>query len=195
MAPMYGTVTSRYNLTGLPSGVHCKDVPQACMPPFNCNMHTALTMYSQITKSTDGHPNYNSWCHTTYLDYALHCQGRNFSEATSALSRSRQRNPALLEMDGQYCFASGHCDNTQVTEETTVEQVETMCDQMFGREVWASKGLLDLFKAKAGKKRKDNEYAQLACAMGNLHCDVLYCQEKFCNVEHWMNKYGHLALL
>mmetsp|Transcript_9459 Transcript_9459/g.25639 ORF Transcript_9459/g.25639 Transcript_9459/m.25639 type:complete len:250 (-) Transcript_9459:110-859(-) len=184
---------SRYNLSGLPTGVHCKDVPEACGPPFNCNMHTAVTMYSQITKSTDGHPNYNSWCHTPYLEYALHCKNRNFPEATLSLTRTRERNPALFEMDGQYCFAAGHCDNMEVTEETTVDQMETMCDEIFGHAVWTSKGLLDLFKAKAGKKRKDNEYAQLACAMGNFHCDVLYCKEKFCGVEHWKGKYGHLA--
>jgi len=184
---------ARINLTGLPAGVHCEDVPEACMPPFNCNHHTALTMYSSITQSTHGHPNYNSWCHTPYLDYGLHCQKSNFREATKALARSRQKNTELTEMDGQYCFAAGHCDNVRVSAKTTVEQAEEMCDEMFGHDVWTRKGLLDLFKAKAGHKRQDNEYAQLACAMGNFHCDVLYCKDKFCDEEHWKAKYGHLA--
>uniref|UniRef100_A0A7S2IJ08 Uncharacterized protein n=1 Tax=Alexandrium andersonii TaxID=327968 RepID=A0A7S2IJ08_9DINO len=184
---------SRYNLTGLPAGVHCADVPDACKPPFNCNMHTASSMYSSITYSTDGHANYNSWCHTPYLEYALKCQRRAFPEATVALTRTRELHPELVEMDGQYCFAAGHCENSHVSEETTLEQMEDMCDDIFGHGVWTSKGLLDLFRAKAGKKRKENEYAQLACAMGNFHCDVLYCKEKFCEVEHWRKKYGHLA--
>mmetsp|Transcript_96036 Transcript_96036/g.299063 ORF Transcript_96036/g.299063 Transcript_96036/m.299063 type:complete len:258 (-) Transcript_96036:88-861(-) len=186
-------VGSRYNLSGLPSGVHCEDVPGACLPPFNCNQHTAVTMYAQITKTTDGHANYNAWCHTQYLDFALHCQRRNFPEASVSLSRTRKRDPRLLEMDGQYCFAAGHCDNTNITKDTTVEQTEKMCDQIFGHEVWANKGLLDLFKAKARGKRRDNEYAQLACAMGNFQCDVLYCKETICGDAHWKGKYGHLA--
>lgn len=36
-------------------------------------------------------------------------------------------------------------------------------------------------------------FGQLACAMGNFHCDVLYCRETHCKKPINKQRYGHLA--
>lgn len=190
---------------GLPHGVTCEDIPEACTEPFNCNLHTHMTMYNDMTYTTNGHANPNSWCHTPYLKYGLQCiKEGNMTKAAHTLFSVQ--TDKVKEMDAQYCFAAGHCnktsvdpsrfkafDRSQVTEHTTLLEAEGMCDAIYG-EKWKHMGILKYFGMKPDGFGKKNEFAKLACAMGNWHCDVIYCREFYCEDEYWVKRYGYKAI-
>jgi len=35
-------------------------------------------------------------------------------------------------------------------------------------------------------------FAQMSCAMGTFHCDVLYCKQEYCSQPEFVEKYSHL---
>ena len=35
-------------------------------------------------------------------------------------------------------------------------------------------------------------FLKAACAMGNYHCDVMYCKETYCKKEYYVERYKHL---
>ena len=35
--------------------------------------------------------------------------------------------------DAIYCFVSGHCNNTQVTDKTSMHEAEGICDKIYGQ--------------------------------------------------------------
>merc|ERR1719471_2470825 len=44
----------------------------------------------------------------------------------------------ISNIDAQYCFTFGHCNNTEVTENTTIAEMERMCDAKFGHQHWTT---------------------------------------------------------
>merc|ERR1719229_938224 len=100
-------------------------------------------------------------------------------------------------MDAQFCFASGHCNNTAVKLNSTMEDMEAMCDQVYGHEVWTKVGFTILLKAMGGKGMtapgRFNPWSQMACAMGAWNCDIIYCRQKICNDPQWRDKFISLS--
>lgn len=182
----------------------CQELPAACEAPFNCRRKTHKSMFKDMTQTTNGHPNPNAWCHTPYLQFAIQCiKEKNMLKAAHTLWNAQ--NEKTRDMDAQYCFAAGHCNMTSInetkyrafnrstiTENTTMEEMEAHCNNLYG-DVWKHKAILDFFHANADGMGKNNEYAHMACAMGNWHCDVTYCREFYCYDEHWKKTYGYKA--
>jgi len=40
-------------------------------------------------------------------------------------------------------------------------------------------------------KNQTTPYSISACALGNFHCDVMYCKETYCKQEYYIKKYSH----
>uniref|UniRef100_A0A7S1S341 Uncharacterized protein n=1 Tax=Alexandrium catenella TaxID=2925 RepID=A0A7S1S341_ALECA len=182
----------------------CDRYPAACKAPFNCHMHTHRSVFKDMTQKTDGHPNPNAWCHTPYLKFAIECiiDGDHVKAAHSLYDVQSEK---VRNMDAQYCFAAGHCNTSTSDPErfkafnrsnigvnTTIQEMEEECNRIYG-EVWKHKALTDFFHANADGMGKKNEYAQMACAMGNWHCDATYCREFYCHDEVWSNTYWYKA--
>mmetsp|Transcript_61068 Transcript_61068/g.137600 ORF Transcript_61068/g.137600 Transcript_61068/m.137600 type:complete len:176 (-) Transcript_61068:119-646(-) len=128
---------------------------------------------------------------------------------------AKPRSVNISNIDAQYCFQWGHCNNTEVTESTTVAEMEQMCDARFGgRQEWTenfhligglSRGILGgVFSGGIRTNLKHpmqvtvdmgflTAFAKMACAMGNYHCDVVYCKQQYCSDPAWKAQYGHLS--
>merc|ERR1719414_2914928 len=116
-----------------------------------------------------------------------------------------QRN-GIDELDGSYCFIEGHCSNTAVTNSTTLEESYQMCDYRYGRRSWTKIGslmsLVSVLKPLHESMGSPYDgfhntevtkvFLKAACAMGNYHCDVMYCKETYCKMKHYKDKYEHL---
>eukprot|EP00416_Gambierdiscus_australes_P036286 CAMPEP_0171093218 /NCGR_PEP_ID=MMETSP0766_2-20121228/38952_1 /TAXON_ID=439317 /ORGANISM="Gambierdiscus australes, Strain CAWD 149" /LENGTH=266 /DNA_ID=CAMNT_0011551631 /DNA_START=64 /DNA_END=864 /DNA_ORIENTATION=+ len=124
--------------------------------------------------------------------------------------------PNITSVDAQYCFIFGHCDGKEpLPDGTTLQEMEQMCDERFGHEHWTTKfhmmsglakgTLADVFTGKMSTDLRhpmqnirigmgfSKAFAELACGMGNYHCDSVYCKEMYCSDPGWKAKYGHLA--
>uniref|UniRef100_A0A7S4QTM5 Uncharacterized protein n=1 Tax=Alexandrium monilatum TaxID=311494 RepID=A0A7S4QTM5_9DINO len=190
----------------------CAAWPELCKPPFNCQNFTDEDQMSWdlYGMAVDGKPNYKTWCTAPqYTEMISRCAAGNLVEAGQvqfALSEAGMFGGLTADNDGSYCFLEGHCVNTAVTENTTAEEAVQMCDERFGRDAWAQFG-------KKGNPPEDNigyafdeqadprngfttrkqtrPYLLAACAMGNFHCDVVYCRETYCKKEYYIKKYSH----
>mmetsp|Transcript_47243 Transcript_47243/g.119014 ORF Transcript_47243/g.119014 Transcript_47243/m.119014 type:complete len:127 (-) Transcript_47243:36-416(-) len=105
------------------------------------------------------------------------------------------------QLDGSYCFIEGHCTNMNVTYDTTVEEAEAACDAKYGHENWTSVTFTSILSDPTGlgaavisgfrTREQSKPFGMLACAMGNFHCDVMYCRDTFCKKREYVEKYGH----
>lgn len=181
----------------------CTEHPQLCQAPFNCQAAEP----SRIQWGTIDGPNMQIWCNATaYEDYVAEClvkkemvsAGHIQYESTVAGNHGK----FTAELDGSYCFIEGHCLNTAVTNSTTLEEANHMCDQRYGHERWTSFGSLhsqDKLPSAMPANPANGFTAQeqttpfllAACAMGNYHCDVVYCKETYCKNDYYVQKYGH----
>jgi len=193
----------------------CSAYPFMCQAPFNCHkvtpFDTARNFFSMATP--DGHANLQGWCSDTrYVDsIAAKCLRDKDLKASARLvfqeTHTGKFGANTAEMDGSYCFIEGHCSNTAVTENTTLEEAEAMCDHRFGHEGWTKFGVKDIvtpamFARGIANLRDEHRgfnnaatpkmFLKAACAMGNYHCDVVYCKETYCREPYYLKKYGHL---
>jgi len=167
----------------------CTMYPTACVPPFNCSAQSSpkldiSAMHERIA-TTGGHANLHAWCssvfRTDFIEYVNQCLKGNMLAAADLVYNVQLRlqpDGGLLKADADYCRAMGHCTNTEVTRHTTLEQAEAMCDRRYTRTGWTTLGIQDLLQSSA---QRSQVWGQLACAMGNFHCDVMYCRLKHCN--------------
>lgn len=181
----------------------CRDFPKTCAPPFTCEKHEVSTRKSRKVvrlATEDGRANVHSWCGYPrgYVRYAQQCAAGNLFHAAQELRRVQEdrRRPdgsyPLLIMDAAYCFASGHCNDTDVTLHTTIPQAETMCDARYTRRAWTGVGPLAM-AASPKRRGTDSAWAKVACAMGTYHCDIVYCRIYYCKDTEWRARFGHLA--
>jgi len=192
----------------------CAKYPFMCEAPFNCQR--PLTMFQQTRQfsrlaAADGHANMRSWCENPqYADVIVQAciHEKNPKKAAHLTFEATKagRFGDSQDLDASYCFMKGHCSNTEVTENTTVEEAEKMCDKRFGHDAWAVNfGTGDLQRAmldhsaqgannKAGFRNTaaPTAFAKAACATGNYHCDVIYCKETYCKMPHFVEQFGHL---
>ena len=180
--------------------VACALTPWMCTEPFDCinasgQLRSRQKYEGQIASSTG--QDLHSWCYSdpSYWNTAvLQCLVKKDlpAYAQTMYQYAIQRHP-VDEIDASYCFYMGHCQNDQVTFNTTLPEAQVMCDERYPEpNGWRSKGFppeLDHEFTAADAKA----YAQAACAMGNFHCDVIYCRETYCQIEHYQKMFQELA--
>mmetsp|Transcript_74834 Transcript_74834/g.198819 ORF Transcript_74834/g.198819 Transcript_74834/m.198819 type:complete len:223 (-) Transcript_74834:160-828(-) len=194
----------------------CDRYPAFCQAPFNCSSTFPGSAKMKIMRhpaTRDGHANLNTWCDSPdYYPYMKECiVNRDLLKAAQLqYNWSVSQSSSVDEMDGSYCFMEGHCTNTNVTANTTLEEAEQMCDTRYGHKGWAhwspvidepqaAASLAGNFAAMSTKhtgftdKKLTSVFVKMACAMGNFHCDVIYCQQTYCKKDHYIKKYSHLA--
>lgn len=191
-APL-GVAAGDVNCTGtLPGGV---DAKYACLPPFSCN--TPSTKTGKQAATDDGHADFSFWCGTPqYLDPAIRCQQGNITGYGIDIYPVQQNTTGVPDIDCQYCMEIGHCgysddspypQSGEVTEDTTLAEMEALCDARWGHDAWtkltAVQALAELGLAVVGgtlKKFGAVAMSKLSCASGNYHCDAMYCREIYC---------------
>jgi len=192
----------------------CASNPHMCRAPFNCQSWGQKDRFDMMLNGVgkSGHANLRFWC-----DHAQY--GQNLVKeclVNQDLKRSAQvvfdwtvaREDGTDLLDASYCFIEGHCTNTAVTDNTTLEEAEAMCDERLGHEAWASSFLtkpalmaqLMEVQRKGGMDRREGfrhtlltgMFLKFACSMGNYHCDVQYCKHTYCQKEYYVKKFAHL---
>lgn len=188
------------------SSVDCHDYPELCEAPFNCDLDAA----------TQADNNLYAWCSVPqYADYVTACLvDKDLVKAawvqfnaTAAGEVSELDGDVLLSADASYCFLAGHCSNTAVTNSTTLEDAEQMCDDRYGHEGWSTflqansdrsklkehvVKDMEIHKDHFSDRESASYYVKLACAMGNFHCDVVYCKETYCTMPEYIERFAHL---
>jgi len=187
----------------------CSQRPWACEAPYNCQEFTEEVNKKGITHlATDDHTsNVQTWCDKAdspdneFIDMVKECYAGNMvksaliSHEVQGRSKNLSGYPFVWDIDAADCFAHGGCTNTEVTENTTPEEADAMCDRRYGNEAWTSMGyqlIIDSGPPENGEH--EDEWRLLACAMGNYHCDVFYCRVNYCNDPYYIKKYAHLTL-
>lgn len=192
---------------------NCTSHPKFCEAPFECHkMKDPFKMMQTGTRrQAKNLPNLQSWCgQPQYESYIHECLvKKNLVKAGQIqydLTKAGKFGPTTYEHDGSYCFIEGHCLNTRVTKWTTLEEANQMCDERYGHSRWANFGSLAspdtrklLLRQLSTKNESDGFKSQedttpflvAACAMGNYHCDVMYCKETYCKDKYMVKKYGH----
>jgi len=190
----------------------CASYPAFCAAPFDCHKTNRLELHGWARNgwASEGRPNWKTWClDSRYAPYAGRCAA---GDLAGAALLQFQRTTAgeygehTMELDASACFMDGHCANAAVTSSTTVEEAVRMCDERFGRKAWSTfgsessppenrmgfalDGLTDYSNGFASVNQT-RPYMLAACAMGNYHCDVMYCRH-YCGDERYVRKYGHL---
>jgi len=190
----------------------CDKNPGMCAPPFNCQTWTYGDMARIFVEgmAVNGEPNLRSWCLVPmYESYMRTCLvDKDLVKAGKIQYEwSLNMHAGVDEADASYCFIEGHCTNTAVTNETTLEEANKMCDERYGHEEWtktaslaksadamAAVSAIPLLNMRGGfhDPRTTKYFLMAACAMGNYHCDVVYCKETYCKNPYYVRKYGHL---
>jgi len=213
---------------------NCKKFPDFCRPPFNCNepQYTPTADWGKGVGTWDGHVNYQKWCslYPRYSQPITACAAGDYDQyaklmyAEQANMSKNVLRPHMHHVQSQLCFLAGHCNNTEVSAATTLDDMYQMCDKRWGRKRWAT------YRDKAGpiaaaldsaqrhglasgavpegagfkqrwSARRDisvdggiaKSWKLLSCGLGSYHCDVMYCQQNFCNDPEWKRKHGELA--
>jgi len=199
-------------LNALLAEFNCTKYPNFCRPPFNCQDWSTpggLTKIGLVGMAPGGQPNFGMWCMSPqYYEYMDACiiQKDLVKAANVQYQWSLRQTNKVDEADGSYCFIEGHCSNAAVTNETTLEEANQMCDERYGRKGWSELGKgsqsLQLVQDMQGmptdlsqgfkNPRHTNVFLKMACVMGNYHCDVVYCKETYCKNPYYIKKYGHL---
>jgi len=200
----------------------CEKAPKLCEEPFNCQtFNPAEIMAETIAKrglAANGEANLKLWCAAPmYQDYVHTCLVKKDLVAAAQIQyewsltqKIGMTNVGIDEVDASYCFLEGHCTNTAVTNETTLEDSYKMCDDRYGHLGWTKFGSLsfarddvpDVMQAMPKaipqiatgfhQPAITKLFLKAACAMGNYHCDVVYCKETYCKKPYYINKYKHL---
>lgn len=190
----------------------CEARPWSCEAPYNCQDYTEETQiqlaYNKMG-SEDNRSNPQSWCSNAdsptheFIDMVHECYAGNMVKSAlighEVQGRDGLKNAGdisyIWNIDAADCFANGGCTNTEITENTTLEEADAMCDRRYGREAWTSfKGNTLSVVGPPDNGEHEDEWRLLACAMGNYHCDIFYCRVNYCNDPKMIKKYAHLTL-
>lgn len=210
-------------LQGVAESQNCTKHPYLCEEPFLCQtVHLDEVLgWFKNGFAADGHANPRGFCSgylgTTFMGPLVQqCLASPTGDPIGAGLKYYAgdlpggEHPNLYEFDASYCFINGMCD-MPVTQSTTLQDSDKMCDAMFGREIWTtfpapSAGWLpdmppfshpDLMTGKAVRYTTvEQTRADLisTCAMGNMHCDAMMCKETFCKDPKLIAQHGHYLL-
>jgi len=188
---------------------NCKEYPVLCSEKLRCDKDVPSADITPRIATPDGHANPRAWCYK----WTWHHLGSMLQEClanrdiTSSAQElfSKHKRIGQAELMGSYCFYEKHCSNNKVTTDTTIEQAEKLCDARYGHSKWTSFGVqnwgMQRWWQLSGKMNKTDGYhsriptqalGKMFCAMGNYHCNVMYCKETFCKDPEYIKKYGHL---
>jgi len=196
--------TSHTN-TSAPCGEH----PSLCNEPLAC--HGALNeeeirSWHKKIATDDGKPNLRLWCHSDFAVLAdslvQECLvNKDPLKSAHAVFEAQKANGAT-EADASYCFWEKHCNNEDVTSRTSMSEARNACDRKYGRESWESVSMKEMAILLRTFPNADNQsfsgpelpnaFGRLSCAMGSFHCDVVYCQQTYCRMPNYIERYGHL---
>lgn len=209
-------------VSGSRAAVDCEAYPMFCHPKVNCAADPLsdldIMALDRRIATEDGHSNPRSWC-LAYPAYATPLQkcvleGDLHGYAQEMLASQAKAN--LLDVDALYCFMSGHCNDTDVTLNTTVLESEAICDRRYGHARWAEIGWRDFRGVLKRSDQVDEASTEglppkswerllalarheaeisvaTSCAMGNFHCDVAYCRASYCGNAHYHERFGNLT--
>lgn len=192
----------------------CDKYPKLCEAPFNCADWSPYEMMKTpfVGLAPDGKANLRTWCGAPQYEAYIHmCLVQKDLVKAGQIQYDWSVAPGIAqkeqvnELDGSYCFIEGHCSNTAVTNATTLEESYQMCDDRYGSS-WrkiasiptAPKLMYGLSSMPADHSTGFHNtittqvFLKLACAMGNYHCDVVYCKETYCKNPYYVKKYSHL---
>eukprot|EP00439_Symbiodinium_sp_Y106_P040601 s1756_g4.t8 len=217
--------------------VDCKKFPMFCTKKLNCSKDLLMSHELQTPASEDplteseksametriatssGKANLRSWCraYPMYSTSMQKCIVESDSRGYGREMFKSQQKLKLTSADAIYCFVSGHCNNTQVTEKTTMQEAEGICNKLYGQR-WTELGWKDYMAVLARalevatKHHIPKEWnftgwgslvkiarheagisAMTACAMGNFQCDVTYCQMNYCHNDRFRAKFGNFS--
>jgi len=195
-------------------GFNCSSHPALCVEPFNCQTYDGpqgLDIGAAIAKN--GRANLQSWCQEPqYHEFLSQCIVEKDLVKAGQIqynnTKAGKHGPNTFQMDGSYCFIEGHCLNRAVHANTTLPEAEAQCNARFGHTAWTTFGdpqspdtmthanfMSTRHKLDLSKGFQDQEstrgFLLLACAMGNYHCDVMYCKETYCKDQEMIQKYSH----
>jgi hypothetical protein len=193
-------------LAGAPN---CKEYPVLCSEKLRCDKDTPKEDITPRIATVDGHANPRAWCYKWtwhHLNSIVEeCLSHRDITASAQDLFQKHKRIGQAELMGSYCFYEKHCSNSKVTIDTTVEQAEKMCDARYGHSKWASFGVqnwgMQRWWRLSGKMNNTDGFhsriptqslAKMFCAMGNYHCNVMYCKETYCKDPEYIQKYGHL---
>lgn len=211
--------------TGPSSGpVNCTSHPMFCNSKVDCASNPLTqderTAFDKRLATASGKVNFRSWClaYPMYATSVQKCIVEGDSQGYAKATFETQKKLKLLDADAIYCFVAGHCNNTEVTDSTTVEEAEAICDRRYGRERWTSIGFKDFMEVLGRALKLGNTHqvpkewhvtgfgslvklarhetdimAMTACAMGNYRCDVAYCQNNYCNEPRYRSRFGNFS--
>jgi len=198
----------------------CNAEPALCSAPLHCDKPGTYRPKKYHQPIAAGrHANPRSFCGLPYETAVARCMAGNLSAYADIMYRLQNKGDlvgkATADFDAQYCFIVGHCQNGQVNETTTMEEGERMCNRKYGRRhngpPWYEFSMLDLAKSAALSPLSGgmnlaftirsplhinlngnfaHSFAKLACAMGNYHCDAMYCRAKYCSDPYYRSKYS-----
>ncbi|CAL1130074.1 unnamed protein product [Cladocopium goreaui] len=170
----------------------CARAPWMCAAPFDCLNTTGQVETLQELKQHLAKPsgvNLQSWCHAnpTQWQPGFECIIKQDLQGYAALMRQSSIEYHYEIYDASYCFMSGHCENDQVTLNTTVQEAEQLCDERFPEpQGWRSVGLQFPMPSPPFWTMADVKQIELlACATASYHCDVIYCRQTYCQMEEY----------
>mmetsp|Transcript_56476 Transcript_56476/g.175209 ORF Transcript_56476/g.175209 Transcript_56476/m.175209 type:complete len:218 (+) Transcript_56476:618-1271(+) len=197
----------------VPLGADCEAYPMFCQAPFNCGQVPVTKEekrgWHKRIATEDGHANVRSFCWDLKWADSLvkECMVNHDLLKSAQLVYRRQFQSGAMELDGSYCFIEGHCTNPYINANSTYDDAERDCNRKYGHSAWANFGRLDAFggsiKGVLANKMSHSDgfqdmnishnFAKIACAMGNYHCDVVYCKETYCKDPYFIRRYKHLS--
>lgn len=109
-----------------------------CEEPFDCLNATGTLESLEDLQHGIAKPsgtNLQSWCYSEARSIEAvvpHCLLRHdpLATAKALFAKSVELHP-LDDIDASYCFLVGHCQNDQVTLNTTIPEAEAMCDARY----------------------------------------------------------------
>mmetsp|Transcript_53237 Transcript_53237/g.137668 ORF Transcript_53237/g.137668 Transcript_53237/m.137668 type:complete len:346 (+) Transcript_53237:72-1109(+) len=203
--------------------VNCSEYPVFCDSKLNCSGNP-ITVAESVAwgkqlVTADGHANLRSWCmvYPMYATSVSKCIVEDSKLEYAQAMYKDQSKAQLTEADAVYCFVAGHCNNTEVTVNTTLQEAEGICSERYG-DRWKDVGWADFMgvvsRARAEMSstkqawsegraswselvalaRQEAEIsAMAACAMGNYQCDVFYCKVNYCQNDDYLQRFGNLS--
>lgn len=201
--------------SGLPN---CVKEPQYCGSPLFCEQ--GLPQASDVVQwfyqlAHNGQANVKTWCMTRAFSDSIvkECLWKRDLLTNGRRSLEEQAANHIDEIDASYCFIAGYCkkdDQGQwavpVANNATLQDGVELCDAKFGRARWTDEfGIKDVIWSlwlatvfhggidkTCGFLDRDTPmmFAKLGCAMGNFHCDMVYCRTSYCENNYYLSRYG-----
>jgi len=190
--------------------IDCKLYPSFCDDKVDCKKNPmTIGEMAALNASIVGsskRANVRSWC-LTYPNYETtvrECVLNNNLKTNADLTFEAQVARNLDTADAVYCELAGLCQDTLLSEHSTVKDSDRVCNlrfqnrwkkigwKEFTETVAAASTVVNSSQAEmaSGKtswmkfasyaRKSSITTAMTACAMGSYHCDVFYCKRNYC---------------